>query len=94
MQNNSACIIAFQINDENRKNILLNELKAYSNHYSILDNCWAIVSDKKPTDICNSLLKHLSANDKLFIIQSGLEASAAWVSAENAIKSEWLKENL
>jgi hypothetical protein len=51
---------------------------------------WAVVTSHSAVQIRDKLTPHLDANDRLFVVKSGVEA--AW---QNSIcKNEWLRENL
>ena len=69
---------------------LYSALKTYSKWAKINESVWAIVTEKKAVDIRAHLAQFLDANDRLFVIKSGVEA--AW--RHSKCKNEWLKENL
>lgn len=65
-------------------------LKSYSKWAKINESVWAVVTEKKAVEIRTHLTQYLDANDRLFVIKSGVEA--AWRNSR--CKNEWLKENL
>ncbi len=69
---------------------LYTALKSYSKWARINESLWAVVTTSTAPQIRDHLQQHMDANDRLFVIKSGV--AAAW---RNSIcKNEWLKENL
>jgi hypothetical protein len=66
------------------------QLSTYSHFAKLNGSTWALVTDQSALQIREQLSQHLAANDRLFIVKSGVEA--AWRNPE--CENEWLKENL
>ncbi len=87
-----ACyIVSYDLRQPGRNyNALYEALRTYSQWARVNESVWAIVTSSSAVQIRDHLSQHVDANDRLFVIKSGVEA--AW---RNSIcKSEWLKENL
>lgn len=69
---------------------LYSALKTYTKWAKVNESVWAIVTEKKAVEVRTHLTQYLDANDRLFVIKSGVEA--AWRNSK--CKNEWLKENL
>jgi len=67
-------------------------MKSYRKYCPINRNCWAILTDQRANDIRDFLGGVLSAEDRLFIIRSGVEA--AWFNSFGPKNSAWLKKHL
>lgn len=67
-------------------------MKTLGGYCPINTNCWAIISDKTPVEVHNSLKAALQPSDRLFVIRSG--TAAAWSNAFGEVNSEWLKKHL
>ncbi len=66
------------------------QIKSYGTWAKITESCWAVLSDKKSSEVRDHLKGYLDSGDRLFVAKSS--GIAAW---SNVIcKSEWLKENL
>ena len=65
-------------------------IKAYGKWAHINESVWAIVTDTNAVAVRDNLARHIDANDRLFVIKSGVEA--AW--RHSMCKNEWLKGNL
>jgi hypothetical protein len=65
-------------------------IKAYGKWAHINESVWAVVTDTNAVGVRDNLARYLDANDRLFVIKSGLEA--AWKNS--MCKNEWLKGNL
>jgi CRISPR/Cas system-associated endoribonuclease Cas2 len=69
---------------------LYDALRTYTKWARVNESVWAIVTTVSATQIRDHLARYVDANDRLFVIKSGVEA--AW---RNSIcKGEWLQENL
>jgi len=69
---------------------LYSAIKTYTRWAYVNQSVWAVVTDKSAVAIRDHLAQYIDANDRIFIVKSGVEA--AW---RNVIcKNEWLKENL
>lgn len=69
---------------------LFSALKAYRTWAKITRNTWAIVTDKKATEVRDELIKLLPKDSRIIVVKSG--SVSAW---RNVIcSSEWLKKNL
>ncbi len=88
-----ACyIVAFEVASSINKKKLKDELQAYGFFCPINDNCWAIVTDEKATQVRDKLTAHILSSDKLFVVKSGVEG--AWRNAYGQKNTDWLKEHL
>ena len=85
-------IVSFQVKEVAVRQRLREKLRTYAKYCPINDTCWAVVSDKKATDVRDELKDVLAPGDRIFVIRSGTEA--AWRSAISPKHSEWLKKNL
>lgn len=65
-------------------------INAYTRHVKIMNNCWAILSEKDATEIWESLSSTVYADDRVLVVRT--EGNAAWhnVSCSNV----WLQSNL
>lgn len=88
----STYIISFDIIDATKKAAFKEKMKSYGTYCPINANCWAIVTDKKATEIRDFLKTGLVNPDRIFVIRSGTEA--AWTNAFADANSEWLKKRL
>ena len=88
----STYIVAFQVDDSDRKDKLKEKLREYRNCCPINDNCWAIISEDKPVEIRDHLLEFIGKDDRIFVIRSG--TYSAWSNAYGKKNNEWLKEYL
>ena len=86
-------IVTFEIEEqtETQREALTEKLKEFEIYCPIHLNCWAVVSDKDPVKIIESLDEVLPDQIRIFVIQSG--KSAAWRTYSEK-HSEWLKERL
>lgn len=87
-----ACyIVSYDLRQPGRNyNALYEALRTYNQWARVNESVWAIVTPSSAVQVRDHLAQHVDANDRLFVIKSGVEA--AW---RNSIcKSEWLKENL
>lgn len=84
-------IITYDLRKPGRDyNSLYEALKSFGTWGKINESTWAIVSSLTSRQIYDFLSKHIDANDRIFIIKSGKEAT--WL---NAIAStDWLKKHL
>ena len=65
-------------------------IKSYGTWAHINESLWAVVTTKSALEVRDHLLQYLNADDRLFVVKSGVEA--AW---RNTIcKTEWLKDHL
>lgn len=69
---------------------LYEALRSYSRWARIHDSVWAVVTTQSAVQIRDHLSTYLDANDRVFVVKSGVEA--AWRNVK--CKNEWLKENL
>jgi len=88
-----ACyIVIYDVHDASRIKKVEDLLKKYNGQCAINDVSWAILSDKKASEIRDEIMALLVAPDRLFVIRSGTEA--AWYRPYSDKHSEWLKKNL
>ena len=85
-------IVSFQVKELAARDRLRAKLRSYPKYCPINNTCWAIVCEKKATEVRDELKESLAPGDRLFVIRSGTEA--AWRSAISPKHSEWLKKNL
>ena len=88
----STYIVAFEVDNNDRKVELKDKLKKYDGFCPINDNCWAIISNDTPVQIRENLKDSLELSDRIFVIRSG--TASAWRNAYGDMHNEWLKENL
>lgn len=69
---------------------LYKAIKAYGTWAHITESFWAVKTSDTAVEVRDNLRNYIDANDRLFIIKSGVEA--AWINA--ICRNEWLKENL
>lgn len=65
-------------------------IRSYEKWAHINESMWAVVTNNSAVAIRDNLTQFLDANDRLFVIKSGIEA--AW--RNSLCKNEWLKGNL
>ena len=84
-------IVSYDLNQPGRNyEALYGALRSYPKWARINESVWAVVAASTAVEIRDRLSSYIDANDRLFVIKSGVEA--AW---RNSIcKNEWLKENL
>lgn len=85
-------IVTFDVKEKSRLSKLKGVLKDYKFFCPIHENCWAIRVDKKASDVRDELMKHTTAEDRLFVIRTGTEA--AWKNSYGEKNNEWLKKYL
>lgn len=69
---------------------LYEAIKSYSRWAHVHESVWAVVTNSSAVQIRDHLSRHLDANDRLFVVKSGVEAAWRGVLCSN----NWLKENL
>lgn len=89
----SCYLIAYDIREPSAPSIyedLYAAIKSYGTWAHITESCWAVVTEKKASEVRDHLIGHLREQDRLFVLQSA--SVAAW---KNVIcRNEWLKKNL
>lgn len=85
-------VVTFETSTPESRNALVALMKAYKVYCPIHKYCWAIMTDKTATEICDDLKAALRPTDRLFVIRSG--TLAAWVNSYGEDNSTWLKKNL
>ena len=65
-------------------------IKTYGAWAHITESCWAVVSDKKASEIRDHLLLSMRAHDRIIVLQSA--HVAAW--SNTICRNEWLKEHI
>ena len=69
---------------------LFEYFKAYGTWAKITESTWAIVTEKKATEVRDEIVELLPAESRVFVIKSG--SVGAW---RNTIgRTEWLKKHL
>ena len=88
-----ACyIVTFELTESSRLPALKTALKSFGGYCPLNATSWAILSEKKATEVRDELAAVLGAGDRLFIIRSGSEG--AWRNSYGEKHNEWLKKNL
>jgi hypothetical protein len=88
-----ACyIVSYDLTKKGEKvyDELYDKLKSYGVWARITESTWAIVTDGSARDVRRDLKTCLSADDRLFVVKSGV--SAAWSNVR--CSNEWLKKYL
>lgn len=85
-------IVSFQVAERSARDALRARMKEYSGYCQINATCWAILSDKKSSEVRDDLKLAIDKDDRVFVIRSG--TAAAWKGAISPKHSEWLKKNL
>lgn len=85
-------IVSFEVQNEATRNKIRERLKTFGGYCPINNTCWAITTDKKASEVRDTIAEVLVSGDRLFVIRSGTEA--AWRNAYGEKNSEWLKKNL
>jgi hypothetical protein len=89
----SSYLITYDIREPSTPEVydeLHKAIKSYGTWAHITESCWAIVSDKKATEVRDHLEGFLRSQDRILVLQSA--NVAAW---RNVIcRNEWLKEHL
>ena len=86
-----ACyIINYDLRKVKDYDSLIGAIKAYGTWAKILKSCWAVVTNSSAEKLRDDLLKHMDADDGIFVIKSGVEA--AWRKVE--CEGSWLQKNL
>lgn len=85
-------IVTFEIKDSERLRKIKDYLREQKHFCPIHENAWAINSEKKAIELRDELMKHIIAEDRLFVIRSGTEA--AWANPYGEKNTEWLKKYL
>lgn len=81
-------IITYQL--LNDPSVVISAIKKYGTWAKIIDNTWAIVTEKSAKEVRDELSSLIGQRERLFVIKSGVEA--AWKNA--ACTNEWLKKNI
>lgn len=87
-----ACyIISYDLRQAGRDyNPLIQAIKAYGTWAHINESVWAIVTAQSAVQVRDNLMNHVHANDRIFVVKSGVEA--AWKNV--LCEASWLKEHL
>jgi hypothetical protein len=85
-------IVSFQSDSAATRQKIRDLLKTYSIYCPINSTCWAIVTEKKATEIRDHVGEALGSEDRIFVVRSGTEA--AWRNAISTKHTDWLKKNL
>jgi hypothetical protein len=85
-------IVTFEVKDITRKNRVKEKLKEFGYYCPIHDNAWAIRTEKKATEVRNTITPLMTNEDRIFVIRTGTEA--AWKNAYGTEHSDWLKKHL
>ena len=83
-------IISYDLRNQRDYESLHEAIKSYGTWAHITESTWAVVTPSPATKVRDNLLGYMDADDRLFVVKSGVEA--AW---RNIIcKDQWLKDNL
>jgi hypothetical protein len=85
-------IVSFEVAKEETRSKVTGLLKTFSGYCPINRTCWAILSDKKASELRDTVAAALETGDRLFIVRSG--TAAAWRNSYGEKNSAWLKKNL
>ena len=85
-------IIAFHVDDSDKRVALKHKLAESNNYCPIHENCWAIISNETPVKIRDDLQQVIDDTDSIFVIRSG--TYSAWLNSYGKKNNEWLKEYL
>lgn len=85
-----AYIISYDLRKKRDYEALIDAIKAYGTWGHITESTWAVVTSTSAVDVRDNLTPYMDADDRLFIVKSGVEA--AWVNVIS--RNEWLKEHL
>ena len=69
---------------------LYDRLRQYPNWAKVTESNWIVVTGWTAAQIRDDLRVHLDANDRIFVLKSGIEA--AW--SNTICDNNWLRENL
>lgn len=83
-------IISYDLVKQRDYESLYKAIKAYGTWAHIHESVWAVVTNDSAESVCNNLLTHVDADDRVFVIKSGREA--AWRGV--LCTSKWLQDNL
>lgn len=85
-------IVAYDLHKQGQNySCITQKLESYSAYWHMQGSVWIVVSDKKATEIRDSLKACLDSNDDLFV--GRLSGEAAW-SGYGSEVTEWLKDIL
>ena len=85
-----AYIISYDLRQQRDYDSLYEAIKSYGTWAHIAESTWAVVTSSSAVAVRDHLSKHVDADDRIFVVKSGVEA--AW---RNVIcRNEWLKEHL
>lgn len=85
-------IVTFDVKDKERLSKLKGVLMETNFYCPIHENAWAVRVEKKAPDLRDELMKHTTAEDRLFVVRSGVES--AWINSYGEAYNNWLKKNL
>lgn len=86
-----AYVISYDLVQPNRNyEPLYTRIKLFGTWARVTESTWIIVSDRTAIDIRDELIRVIDANDRIFVLKSGLEA--AWQNVR--CKNEWLRKHL
>lgn len=83
-------VISYDLRKERDYDSLYDAIKAYGTWARITESTWAIATSESAKDVRKYLLEFMDADDRLFIVKSGVEA--AW--SNTRCRNEWLQKNL
>lgn len=86
-----AYVISYDLVQPNRNyEPLYTRIKLFGTWARLTESTWIIVSDRTAVDIRDELIRVIDANDRIFVLKSGIEA--AWQNVR--CKNEWLRKHL
>ena len=82
-------IISYDLRKPGRNyDSLYGAIRAYGAFAHIHESVWAVVTNKSAVQIRDDLSQHLDANDRIFVVRSGVES--AWRGT--ICTGDWLKQ--
>lgn len=88
----SCYIVTFDVATEATRERVRERLKSYGSFCPIHKHCWAIMADKKASEVRDDVGTVLQPGDRLFVVRSG--TAAAWRHSYGEKNDAWLKKNL
>ena len=83
-------IISYDLRGQRQYDALYAAIKKYPAWAHITESTWAVKTGRSAVAVRDNLTKSIDADDRIFVVKSGVEA--AWRNVK--CKSEWLKEHL
>jgi len=87
---NTCYLIQYDLRKNRDYASLIDAIKSYGTYACVLKSSWAIATTKSAAEVRDHLLRHMDADDGLFVVRSGREA--AWRGV--LCRDQWLIDNL